>query len=104
MDIARVTEKYTGHRIDLEALLAAHRGDPVAKALDQALERAANAISETETELTRIVAAVNDSTAKVTENITRRRRTAGTHAQPPRRAAGPRAPVRRPDRRPRRTH
>jgi hypothetical protein len=70
VDIAALTEKYTGQCLDLDTLLVAHRGGGVARVLAHEIERAATAVSSAEDDLTRIAASITDSASKVSENIT----------------------------------
>ncbi len=70
MQIEHITGKYTGHAVTWEELLAAGRtGDPVARVLAHALQRAADAVGDAETELTRITDSIDASLATVRANV-----------------------------------
>jgi hypothetical protein len=70
MDVERLTAKYTGVRIDLEALAAHHRRGGIAAAVADALIRAAHTVDGAEQELTRLAAAIDHATASVTRTLT----------------------------------
>ena len=69
MDIERVTTKYTGHRIDDDALIAAHRAGGLAAALAHAVEHAAEDLAHADTELTRLAASLASRAGTVAEAI-----------------------------------
>jgi len=70
VDIEEVIGKYTGQRVTWQDLLdAGRRGDPVVRGLGRAVERAASAVADADTELARLADTIADSTAKVQENI-----------------------------------
>lgn len=60
MDVARITTKYTGHRVTDDALTIAHRRGGLAAALAHALEQAADAVASTEADLRRLTASIAD--------------------------------------------
>ena len=65
MDIERLTTKYTGHRVDEDALIAGHRASGLAAALAHAVEGLAHA----DTELTRLASSLGTRAGTVTEAI-----------------------------------
>jgi hypothetical protein len=70
VDINRVTVKYTGHRLDIDTLLAAARGnDPLAAALAHAVNRAAQAIIDVETDLLHVADTISVSLDTVRDSL-----------------------------------
>jgi hypothetical protein len=69
VDVEHITTKYTGHRVELDAMIAAHRRDGLAAALAEALERAADAVADAETELTRLARSITDRADVVSRTI-----------------------------------
>lgn len=70
MSIGRITEKYTGHRISPDLLLAAYHHDGIAAELAEAINRAVSAIAATDVELNRLAESITDHVTAVTTNIT----------------------------------
>ena len=69
MDIERITTKYTGHRVEVDALIAAHRRGGLAQGLAHELERAANALAGVEADLIRLARGITDDCGKVRRAI-----------------------------------
>ena len=64
MDIEDITEKYTGQRLGWADLTAAwHGGDPIARLLAHAVERAAYAVGEADADLARAATSISDAVA-----------------------------------------
>ncbi len=64
MDIEDITEKYTGQRLGWADLTAAWRGgDPIARMLAHAVERAAYAVGEADADLGRAATSISDALA-----------------------------------------
>ncbi len=70
MDIDRLTTTYTGHRVEFDALLAAHRRGGLPAALAGALEQAGEALDSAEAELARLATSITDRTGAVQRAIT----------------------------------
>ncbi len=65
MEIERVTTKYTGHRVEADALIAAHRRGGLAQGLAHELERAATALAGADADLIRLATAITDDCGNV---------------------------------------
>ena len=65
MNIERLTAKYTGHRVDGDALLDVHGRGGLPAAIAQALEHAAEAVAAAEAELVRLSTSISDDCSKV---------------------------------------
>lgn len=69
MDIERVTTKYTGHRVDVDALIAGHRAGGLRAALAHTVEHAAEGLAHTDTDLTRLADSITARTGAVARAI-----------------------------------
>jgi hypothetical protein len=69
VDIEHITAKYTGHRVDDDALIAAHRAGGLAAALAHAVEHAAEGLAHADTELTRLAASLGTRAGAVARAI-----------------------------------
>jgi hypothetical protein len=69
VDIERLTSKYTGHPVDVDALIAAHRRGGLAAALAQAVEHAADALAHAETDLSRLADALTSRAGTVRRTL-----------------------------------
>jgi hypothetical protein len=69
MDIARLSTKYANHRVEDDALIAAHRRGGIDAALAQAVEHAAEAVRSVESELAVVTSRLHQSASKVKENL-----------------------------------
>ena len=70
MDIERVIKKYTGQSVTWQALAAAGRsGDPIARGLAVALERAASAVASAEVELSTVAGWISGHLTTVRANL-----------------------------------
>ena len=70
MDIDRLTTTYTGHRVEFDALLAAHRRGGLPAALATALQHAGEALDSAEADLARLATSITDRTGAVLRAIT----------------------------------
>ena len=69
MDIARLSIKYTNHRVEDDALVAAHRRGGIDAALAQAVELAAESVRHVEKELALISTQIFNSISVLDENL-----------------------------------
>jgi len=70
VDIDHVIGTYTGQAVTWDDLLdPGRRGGPILRGLGRAVERAADAVADADTELARLAGTIAESTAKVRESI-----------------------------------
>jgi hypothetical protein len=69
VDIERLTTKYTGHRVDEDALIAGHRASGLAAALAHAVEHAVEGLAHADTELTRLASSLGTLAGTVARTI-----------------------------------
>lgn len=69
MDIARLSTKCANHRVEDDALVAAHRRGGIDAALAQAVERAAEAVRYVESDLAVVTIRLSQSASRVEENL-----------------------------------